>query len=262
MHTPEKARISAAFDRAAHNYDLIARFQHSVSDSLAEFLLSFAPDIPAPSTLLDGGCGTGYGADILSRIWPHSRITGCDLSIEMLKLAKVRQIDVVCADLEQLPFGNRHFDFIWSSLALQWCKTPDVYTELYRVLAKEGVLLFTTLGPGTLVELDFAFSAIDTHRHVRAFSSVDEVKDALEKAGFVNIRVLPETRIVHYPDFNSFLMSIRGIGANQVGSTRRRSMMGKNAWEKVKERYDTLQDANGMLPATYELIFGFAQRRI
>ena len=259
MYAPDKNRISAAFDRAAHNYDRIAQFQHTVSDDLAQFLTDIAPELPAPTSVLDGGCGTGYGSEILKRKWPHCSLTACDLSIEMLRLTKDRQLNAVLADLEQLPFRNSQFDFIWSSLALQWC-IPDVYAELHRILNDEGSLLFATLGPGTLTELDSAFSGVDSHRHVRTFSSSAETELVLKKTGFNNIRVLNERRTVHFEDFNAFLISVRGIGANQVGTGRRQSMMGKNAWEQAKERYESFRNEDGLLPATYELIFGFAKK--
>lgn len=260
MPAIDKPRVSAAFDRAALDYDGIARFQHTVCDSLMGLLPVFAPDMPPPGMVLDGGCGTGYGAALLSRRWPASRITGCDLSLEMLRLARGKSIDTVCADLEQLPFRDGTFDFAWSSLALQWCTTPDVYAEMYRILAGAGTLLFSTLGPGTLAELDYAFAAIDDHPHVRPFATPEATGHALEKAGFTDVRIECETRTIHFPDFKSFITSVRGIGANQVGSDRRRAMMGKNAWKQAEERYETLRGANGMLPATYELVFGYGRK--
>lgn len=256
----DKARVGAAFDRAAQDYDGIARFQKTVCDSLIRLLPAFAPDIVPPKTLLDGGCGTGYGAGLISRLWPACQIIGCDLSLEMLHFAKGKQIDTVCADLESLPFPAASFDFVWSSLALQWCKTPDVYAELYRIMSDKGILLFATLGPGTLAELDFAFSAIDTHRHVRTFSSPEETGLALQKAGFSDVMIECETRTIFFPDFRSLLESVRGIGANQVGQERRQALMGKTAWKTAQLRYESLRGVDGMLPATYELIFGFAQR--
>jgi malonyl-CoA O-methyltransferase len=182
---PDKTRIGAAFDRAAQDYDGIAHFQHGICDSLISLLPRFVENMPAPRSLLDGGCGTGYGAALLSRLWPQSQIICCDLSLEMLRLARGKSVDTVCADLESLPFANEQFDFIWSSLALQWCETSQVYNELYRTLSDRGVLLFATLGPGTLAELDFAFSAMDEHRHVRPFSSPEAVGMALKKPAFV-----------------------------------------------------------------------------
>jgi len=259
MQLIDKNRICAAFDRAAQEYDEIALFQHSVCEDLLNLLPSFVSNMPLPRFILDGGCGTGYGSFLLSQFWPDAHMTGCDLSFEMLRLAKGKNIHTVCADLEQLPFVHQQFDFIWSSLALQWCQTALVFRELYRVLQKEGLLLFATLGPGTLNELDFAFSAIDQHRHVRAFSSETQIKQALEIAGFKNIQLKSEKRTIYFPDLTSLLKSVRGIGANQVGQERRRTLMGKDAWKSVQKRYESLQNNHG-LPATYHLVFGLAKR--
>lgn len=255
----DKNRIGAAFDRAARHYDNIARFQQTVCDDLINQLPAFLPDMPAPRTVLDGGCGTGYAAGLLLRRWPHCQITGCDLSLEMLRMASQKGIHTVCADMEQLPFADKQFNLIWSSLALQWCQLP-VYAGLYRILAENGVLLFSTLGPGTLSELDYAFSGLDNHRHVRTFTSHQQTREALHQAGFRHIKIVCETRTIGFPDFRSFLVSVRGIGANQIGKGQRRTLMGKNAWKQAQKRYESLRRQDGMLPATYELVFGFAMR--
>ncbi len=259
MQVIDKTRICAAFDKAAEDYDAIAIFQQTVCNNLIDFFYAFSVDIPVPDFVLDGGCGTGYGSILMSQMWPKSQITGCDLSTEMLRLAQEKNIHTVCADLEQLPFSDKQFDLVWSSLALQWCKTPEVYQELYRVLKQEGVLLFATLGPDTLKELNYAFSAIDQHRHVRSFFSEAETKKALQLAGFQNIQLKSEMRTIYFPDFQTLLKSVKGIGANQVGNERRKTLLGKNAWKSVQTRYETLQSDSG-LPVTYNLIFGFAKR--
>lgn len=255
----DKNRVGAAFDRAARNYDNIARFQQTVCDDLINRLPLWLPDMPAPRTVLDGGCGTGYAASLLLRRWPCCRITGCDLSLEMLRLAREKGIHAVCADLEQLPFADNRFNLIWSSLALQWCR-PPVYAGLYRILAENGMLLFSTLGPGTLAELDYAFSGLDNHRHVRSFTSPRQIGEVLHQTGFRHVKIACETRTICFPDFHSFLLSVRGIGANQIGEGQRHTLMGKNAWKKAQERYESLKQENGMLPATYELVFGCAMR--
>ncbi|MCM1129053.1 MAG: malonyl-ACP O-methyltransferase BioC [Alistipes senegalensis] len=256
----DKIRVGAAFNRAAREYDNLARFQQTVCHDLINHLPAFFPDMPPPRTVLDGGCGTGYGAGLLKCCWPDCRITGCDLSMEMLQLAGKKGINTVCADLEHLPFADKQFELVWSSLALQWCRPDQVYAELYRILAVNGILLFSTLGPGTLSELDYAFSGIDNHRHIRTFIPPQQTKSALHQAGFRHISITCETRTVGFPDFHSFLLSVRGIGANQIGKGQRRALMGKNTWKKAQERYESLRREDGMLPATYKLVFGFALR--
>ena len=257
----DKAKVGAAFDRAAGTYDEMARFQHQVCDRLLDLLPTLAPSLRRPIRLLDGGCGTGYGAELLHKRWPGAEVTGCDLSPEMLRRTQQRGIQSVGGDLECLPFADNSFDFAWTSLALQWCQPKRAFAELQRVLAPGGVLAFATLGPGTLHEIDFAFSGIDSHRHVLPFVPSSEIGSALESAGFSHSRLIRESWVPRHADFKALLATIRGIGANQIGGERRQTLMGKNAWRTAQARYETLRDEKGLLPTTYQVVFGSAVKQ-
>ena len=256
MTVIDKNKVSAAFDRAAHNYDAIAAFQHHVCERLGELL----PSHVLPTHILDGGCGTGYGAAMLHQRWPSAQIVGCDLAPEMVRKTQARDIPALCGDLEKLPFAKNSFDLAWSNLALQWCDPALAYAELNRVLMPQGTLACTTLTTGTLHELDAAFSGIDAHRHVLDFHSAQETKAAIAAAGFSDIRIVQETFVTHHPDFKNLLETIRGIGASQSGHNRRRSLMGKQAWQKAQARYEAMRAQDGMLPVTYEVMFVFADK--
>jgi len=260
MSDIDKSKVSAAFDRAASSYDAIADFQHQVCDRLVKLLLPSAFAAKNPKKILDGGCGTGYGAELLRQSWPSAQVTGCDLAPEMVKMTTQRGIPAVCGDLEHLPFTDGDFDLAWSSLALQWCRPDLAFSEFQRVLAPGGLLAFTTLGTGTLHELETAFSGIDQYRRTLNFTTAETVKSSLLDAGFEHVQIVQETWITHHADFKSLLASIRGIGAGQSGSNRRRSLMGKTAWQTALARYEAMRDANGMLPVTYEVMFVLAQR--
>lgn len=252
----DKTKVSAAFDRAADTYDAMAQFQHRICERLAATL----PDTHAVR-ILDGGCGTGYGASLLRQHCPEALVIGCDLAPEMARQTMTRGIASVCGDLELLPFADASFDLVWSSLALQWCRPALAYAELQRVLAPGGVLIFSTLGPGTLHELETAFAGIDAHRRVLPFASAPEVHATLASAGFDRIKIEYEDWITRHSNFKTLLATIRGIGANQIGGNRRRSMMGKTAWQAAQARYEALHDDDSLLPATYEVVFGYAEKR-
>ena len=49
-------------------------------------------------------------------------------------------------------------------------------------------------------------------------------------------------------------------GANQIGGNRRQGMMGKSAWQTAQARYEALREADGLLPATYRVVLGWAQK--
>ena len=261
MSDIDKSKVSAAFDRAASTYDIKADFQHQVCDRLKELLLPQLAAAKVPTKILDGGCGTGYGAELLRQFWPSAQVTGCDLAPEMVKMARQRGISAVCGDLEHMPFSDNEFDLVWSSLALQWCRPEQAFSELQRVLEPGGTLAFTTLGTGTLHELETAFSGIDRHHRTLSFTSADAVEKLLLNAGFEHIQIMQETWVTHHPDFNNMLASIRGIGAGQSGSDRRRSLMGKVAWKTAQTRYEAMSNTDGMLPVTYEVMFIFAQKK-
>lgn len=256
MSKIDKDKVRQAFDRAADQYDATALFQYQVCQRLMDFL----PSAISPERILDGGCGTGFGAEMLHQCWPNTSITGCDLSPEMVRKTHERGIGAICADLEALPFEGNHFDLIWSNLALQWCQPALAYAELCRLLIPNGKLVFTTLLPGTLHELEAAFAGIDEHRHVLSFPTQNEIQTTLTTAGFNQIQMTQETWVTHHDDFRSLLTTIRGIGASHSGSGRRRSLMGKNAWQKALSRYDAMKNEAGKLPTTYEVVFVQAEK--
>ncbi|MBS1187254.1 MAG: putative biotin synthesis protein BioC [Burkholderiaceae bacterium] len=253
----DKLKVGAAFDRAAAGYDAIARFQHDVCARLSTYL----PTGFAPARILDGGCGTGYGAQLLQQRWPDAAITGCDLSPEMVRQTQARGIAAICGDLEQLPFANASFELAWSSLALQWCQPARAFAELRRVLAPGGTLAFTSLASGTLHEIETAFAGIDQHRRVLPFTTAAATESALAAAGFTHIRVVQERWITRHADFHALLATIRGIGAGHTGSDRRRSMMGKAAWQTAQARIEAMRGADGLLPTTYEVLFALAEKK-
>ena len=239
-----KRRVRRAFDRAAAGYDAAADLQRRVCD----LLLAQLPDL-APARILDAGCGTGYGKALLQQCWPGARCFAADFSPAMIE----RSGGGVCADVETLPFAGGSFDLYWSSLTFQWCDGPKAMAEAPRVLAPGGRLAVSSLGPGTLGELEASFDGLDAHRHVLAFTPAEELAAACRDAGLGDIR-LETHRLTHYlPDVRTLLGQLKALGANQVGAGRRRGLLGRDAWHAIEARYEQRRDASG-LPATYEVI--------
>ncbi len=60
----------------------------------------------------------------------------------------------VVADAESLPFEDASFDYVFSSLALQWCIDLSYpLREIRRILTANGKGCFSTLVDGSLREL-------------------------------------------------------------------------------------------------------------
>jgi malonyl-CoA O-methyltransferase len=53
------------------------------------------------------------------------------------------------------------------------------------------------------------------------------------------------------------LQDLKAIGAHNATAGRSRGLMGKNAWARLVENYESLR-SNGKLPATFEVVYGHA----
>jgi malonyl-CoA O-methyltransferase len=128
---------------------------------------------------------------------------------------------------------------------------------LHRALAPDGLLMFATFGPDTLRELRVAFAEIDDTPHVNRFIDLHDVGDMLIHAGFVNPVMEMETLTLTYADLKALMRDLKGIGAHNAASSRRRGLLGKTAWARLEQAYET-QRVDGRLPATFEVVYGHA----
>ena len=96
-------------------------------------------------SLLDVGCGTGELFRLLRERNKETKLTGVDLSEEMIKAAKAKEItncELLVGDAEHLPFDGESFDVVTCILSFQHFPEPEnCIKEFYRVLKPGGCLL-------------------------------------------------------------------------------------------------------------------------
>ena len=260
----DKRLARRAFERAAAGYDAAAFLQHEVGERLAE-RLDLLRDF-RPRRILDAGCGTGALTERLACRYRGARVVALDIAPAMLARARrrgpwLRRPACVCGDIEALPLASGRFDLVVSSLALQWC--PDLeraLAELARVLAPGGLLLLSTFGPDTLRELRAAWAEADgaRHTHVNAFADLHEVGDALLRLGLADPVTDAEWITVRYGTVRALMRDLKAIGAHNVTEGRPRGLTGRGRLAAVERAYERLRDADGKLPATFEVVYGHA----
>lgn len=265
----DKRDMRRAFERAAPHYDAAAALQQEVARRMLERLDYVTLQ---PRRVLDAGCGTGFALPALAKRYPTSDLIALDIAQSMLQVARAqtpwwqRKLPLlggaprrfVCGDLDALPLPVSSVDLLWSSLALQWSNDlTHTFGELYRVLAPGGLLMFSTFGPDTLKELRQAFAGLDGHTHVNRFVDMHDIGDQLAYAGFAAPVMDMEFITVTYPDVHALLRELKAIGAHNVTSGRSHGLMGKQRWQTMLARYETLR-RDGRLPATFEIIYGHA----
>ena len=130
-------------------------------------------------SVLDLGCNTGYGTQILAE--SARRAVGVDVSHEAISAARQHYVDAgiefQLIDGERLPFADGEFDVIISCQVLEHIVDYTIYFgELKRVLSQGGIAVLTT--PNSVLRLDPGMKPWNPF-HVREFTHL-QLRSLLE----------------------------------------------------------------------------------
>jgi malonyl-CoA O-methyltransferase len=240
------------FERAAATYPKSARLESEVFARMLERLDYVRLE---PARVLDAGSGPPRRE--LRRRYPRAMTIALDFSLAMLprpgmlaRLAGSNEVGV-CADMQYLPLADGSVDLVWSNMALHWLSDPlPALREFRRVLAPNGLLMFSTLGPDSLKEL----RAGAGERRVHAFIDMHDVGDMLLAAGLAAPVMDMELITLEYPDAGTLLGDLRGSGQTNARVDRPRGLAGRAFAERLRRALD---DKPG---ATFEVVYGHAWR--
>jgi malonyl-CoA O-methyltransferase len=254
-------KIANNFDKAACTYDQYAIIQKEVATRL---LQNVAILKMSPRAILDIGCSTGNATRFLEKKYRRAQIFGADLSNGMLHLANEKKgwfsrQHFICADAHALPFKDASLDLLFSNLTLQWC--PDllmVFSEFFRVLKPGGALFFTSLGPDTLKELRQSWQQVDHLPHVNTFKDMHDIGDLLLNARFDSPIIDREDLTLTYKTVPTLLKDLKYTGTHTVLGRQQKGLTGKNKLQAMYQAYEQFRNAEGVLPATYEVIYAHA----
>ncbi len=267
MSGPDKRAMRTAFEHSAAHYDEVAVLQREVASRLLERLDLFKLQ---PHAILEVGCGTGYCTGALATHYPKARIVAMDIAHAMVRHTrerfsffqrKWRGHGFACADAEKLPFADQSFEMIFSNLTVQWCGDHEgVFNEFRRVLKPGGVLLFSTLGPDTLKELRAAWATVDGHVHVNQFTDMHDIGDAMVRARLADPVMDMEMITMTYRDGMTLMRDLKVLGAHNVNAGRNPGLTGRARINAVLDAYEQFRNSDGLLPASYEVLYGHAWR--
>ena len=243
------------FERAAAGYEGAARLEAEVGSRLRE-RLDYVKI--APRRILDAGSGPGREVRALGARYRGAEIVALDYAHAMLprpgRIERFlgRGVVPVCADLERLPLGADTVGLVWSNMTLHWLNDPQAaFREFARVLAPEGLLMFSTLGPDTLKELREALAPSRVH----AFPDMHDLGDMLVAAGFSAPVMDMEVLAVSYPDAETVLHDLRVSGQTNARADRARGLAGRGFRARL------LHGLGGAPRITHEVVYGHAWKR-
>lgn len=137
-----------------------------------------------PVRILEVGCSVGFCTELLRQRYPSADIVAIDDAEAMLKYAEEKtaiSAHWVCADAANLPVMSQKFDIVVANLLIPWCNDiKKLFQEWRRVLCPDGLLMFTSLGPDTLQELQ------PLNTQLPQLVDMHDLGDELVKAGFAD----------------------------------------------------------------------------
>lgn len=273
MNAPvfDHERIKRSFSRSAGTYAAAAQLQRTAQDRLLESL-QYRDDpslaLLSPAVVVDLGTGLGQAAVAMQQRWPKAHVLALDIALPMLRAHPLpargwgwrakpapRRI---CADARALPLADASVDVVFSNLCVQWIEDlPALLAGLRGIMKPQGLLLFTTFGPQTLMELRDAFAMADAAPHVSPFASIAQIGDALTLAGFRNPVLDRDLYREHRPDMRRVMEHLRALGATNALTARRAALTGKARFTRANDAYEALREVDG-LPVTWEVISAMA----
>lgn len=149
IDSPDKKRHfnERHFTEAASRYDIATRAMSLGRDqSWKQQLVAALPEISEP-LCVDLASGTGDVAFMLGARFPQGRITGIDLTADMVTLAEQRNrfenVSFSCQNMAETSFADASVDIVTGSYALR--NAPDLamgLQEVHRILKPGGRAAF------------------------------------------------------------------------------------------------------------------------
>ena len=253
-----RSDVRRRFDRAATTFDG-ADFVHATTrEGLLDRLGPMRVEV---NTVLDVGCGTGSARRLLSKQFRGARIIGVDLSHGMLRQAREKRSwfsrsPAIQADATALPFVDHVVDVVFANLLLPWVDDPAAFfREANRVLRRDGLLLFSTLGPDSLLELRRAWQVADEHEHVNLFLDMHDIGDAAVRSGLRDPVLDVDRLTVTYEKAAALFRDLTAVGGRNSLSDRRRTLTGRRRFAAMTEALDASR-IDGQIALDLELVYG------
>jgi demethylmenaquinone methyltransferase/2-methoxy-6-polyprenyl-1,4-benzoquinol methylase len=215
MTNPSRENAWKMFDLISPTYDRVNRILSFGMDQ--RWRKAVASHLPEQKNLkvLDLATGTGDQAIALLKSKASIQsITGIDLSVEMMEIAKKKvgkKVEFIRADAEKLPFQDKSFDAATFSFGIRNVPTPiNALKSIHRVLKPKGrcLILEFSLPPAPikgfylfylryiLPRLGGFFSGkMEAYRYlnqtIEHFPSGKDFCSLMKNAGFLRVREIP-----------------------------------------------------------------------
>ena len=150
-------------------------------------------------------------------------------------------------------------EMLWANMMLHAVADPPALLARWRrIVAAEGFVMFSTLGPDTLAELRLLYRELGWPPATPAFTDMHDLGDMLVQAGFADPVMDQERVVLTWATPEAMLMELRGLGSNLhparfagLRTPRWRARLLQQLRERCSGR-------DGRLAMGFEVVYGHA----
>lgn len=152
--------------------------------------------------VLDLGAGAGFDCFLASReVGQSGRVIGVDMTPDMVERARanaheegISNVEFRLGEIEHLPVPDESVDVIISNCVINLsADKQQVFSEAYRVLAPGGTIAITDVVRTAEMPSDLKTDPEAVSACVGGASSISQLEEYLETAGFEDIRIEPKS---------------------------------------------------------------------
>lgn len=207
-----KKQIEKSFSGAVDNYNEWATVQKKSAWDLISSI-----EKREYKNVLDVGCGTGFGIEILEENLDCEKITGLDFAPDMAEYCRKKwsNYKFICEDAENF-IPTEKYDLIISNFTLQWFENiPLFINNCVNYLNKKGVLAFSLPIEGSFEDLqNYAFTINNKKLPLHNFPKKDGIIDIIKYIDDVTLKYSVKKYTEIYQSPLESLQSIKKIGAS------------------------------------------------
>lgn len=177
---------------------------------------------------------------------------------------KWRRFDLSLSKAAQPTPADLSQDMIWSNMQLHMEAAPKRVIEAWHAALKtEGFVMFSLLGPDTLIELRAAYQRRGWAAPLHTLTDMHDWGDRLVQHGFAEPVMDMERLTLTFATPERALVELRELGRNLHPARANKADAGKGllgkAWRtELLAALEECRSADGQIALTFELIYGHA----
>jgi malonyl-CoA O-methyltransferase len=209
-----------------------------------------------PTLLFDWWAHLGASAEVLAEQCPQARRIAVEPTAATLAASlQHRGAAQVLPTSAELPPGA---ELIWANMMLHLVPEPPRLIERWcRLLAVDGFVMFSCLGPGTLRELRALYQRLGWPAPTPDFIDMHDLGDMLVQAGFADPVLDQETLTLRWDSPEALLAELRALGGN-AAPDRLPGLRTPRWRDRLLRELGSLRAADGKIGLSVEVAYGHA----